>query len=150
LQQDPSNGAQLADKWGTRETFVAIITTNLPMAFHFCRIWLSKILGSRFQSSQKKYKSPSVGFRSIGGGGDYPSRKGRGPTSTDLITIGMTYTEGEEQMMESVNMQTLETYPSPTSASPSAIVVTNQIDITHETRSSQHSEQLTQNAHEAW
>ncbi|KAI1828891.1 hypothetical protein DTO027I6_10040 [Penicillium roqueforti] len=145
---DPSNGARLANEWGIRETFVATITTNLPMVFHLCRIWLSKLFGSQFQISQKIYKPPSGDFRSIGGG-DFSGRKGRGPASTDPSTIGMTYTEYEERVMEDVKMQALKTNPPPRSGSSSAIMFSNQINITHETRSSHHSEQPTQNSQEA-
>jgi hypothetical protein len=62
----------------------------------------------------------------------------------------MTYTGSEERMMEDVEMQALKTYPPPQSGSSSAIMVSNQINITHEARSSQPSEQPTQNAHVAW
>ncbi|KOS42117.1 hypothetical protein ACN38_g7041 [Penicillium nordicum] len=136
LLVDPEHGAQNANEWGTRETFVAMVTTNLPMIFHFFRIWLSKVFGSQFQSSHKTHKSPSGGFRSIGGGGDYSSRKGRGPGNSDPMTIGMSFTESEERMMEDVKMQNLKAYPTATSGNPAsgAIVVSNQIDITHETR----------------
>lgn len=111
------------------------------MVFHLFRIWLTKAFGSKFGSSQKtNYKSPSGGFRSIGGGGDYASRKGRGPASTDPITIGMTFTESEERMMEDeIKMQNLRTKVTPVqpaegTPSGSGIVVSNQIqvDVTHE------------------
>ncbi|CAI7586528.1 unnamed protein product [Penicillium glandicola] len=154
LLVDPDNGAQLANEWGTRETFVAVVTTNLPMVFHLFRIWLGKIYGSHFQTSEKTHKSPSAGFRSIGGGGDYASRKGHGPASTDRMTIGMSFTESEERMMEDVKMQNLKTYPAPLSGNPSsgAIVVSNQIDITHEIRPgcSPHNEQPVNNTPQAW
>lgn len=122
------------------------------MIFHLFRIWLSKIFGSQFQSSQKTHKSPSGGFRSIGGGGDYASRKGHGPASTDPMTIGMSFTESEERMMEDVKMQNLKAYPAPMSGNPAsgAIVVSNQIDITHETRTNHNSEQTGKKSPEAW
>ncbi|KAJ5115731.1 hypothetical protein N7456_000079 [Penicillium angulare] len=156
LLVEPDDGAQIADEWGTRETFVAVITTNLPMVFHLFRIWLTKAFGSKFGSSHKtNYKSPSGGFQTIGGGGDYASRKGRGPASTDPITIGMTFTESEERMMEDdIKMRNMKTYATPVSEgetpSTSAIVVSNQIDITHETLSSRTSEQGATNAREVW
>jgi hypothetical protein len=116
------------------------------MVFHLFRGWLIKVFGTRFQSSQT-YKSPSGGFRSIGGG-RYASREGRGPASVDPITIDITFTESEERMMESV--QKLKTYPEPScNPSPGIIMVSNQIDITHETRRSLISEQPVQNTHEA-
>ncbi|KAJ5625919.1 hypothetical protein N7510_002228 [Penicillium lagena] len=153
LLVEPDDGAQLADEWGTRETFVAVITTNLPMVFQLFRIWLTKAFGSKFQSSQKvNYKSPSGGFRSIVGGGDYASRRGCGPPSMEPITIDMTFTESEERMMEDVKMQSLRPYPAPASDTPSsgAIVVSNQIDITHETRSSHPSDEAMQDTREIW
>lgn len=61
----------------------------------------------------------------------------------------MTYTEYEERVMEDVKMQALKTNPPPRSGSSSAIMFSNQINITHETRSSHHSEQPTQNSQEA-
>ncbi|KAJ5385004.1 hypothetical protein N7517_002915 [Penicillium concentricum] len=148
----PEDGAKLADEWGTRETFVAVVTTNLPMIFHLFRIWLSQILGSQFQLSQKTHKSPSNGFRSIGGGGDYASRKSRGDASTDPMTIGMSFTESEERMMEDVKMQNIKTYPAALNGKTStgAIMVSNQIDITHETRPSQKSEPPVKNAPPTW
>ncbi|KAJ5834591.1 hypothetical protein N7447_000617 [Penicillium robsamsonii] len=152
LLVEPENGAKLADEWGTRETFVAVVTTNLPMIFHLFRIWLSQILGSQFQLSQKTHKSPSNGFRSIGGGGDYPSRKSRGDASTDPMTLGMSFTESEERMMEDVKMQNIKTYPAPLNdkTSTGAIMVSNQIDITHETRPNQQSEPPVKNALPTW
>ncbi|KAJ5879212.1 hypothetical protein N7455_002677 [Penicillium solitum] len=151
LLVDPEDGAQLANEWGTRETFVAVVTTNLPMIFHLFRIWLSKIFGSQFQSSHKTHKSPSGGFRSIGGGGDYASRKGQGPASSDPMTIGMSFTESEERMMEDLKMQNLKAYPTGMPATASgAIVVSNQIDITHETRTIPQSEQPVKKGTEAW
>lgn len=122
------------------------------MIFHLFRIWLSKIFGSQFQSSHKTHKSPSGGFRSIGGGGDYASRKGQGPASSDPMTIGMSFTESEERMMEDLKMQNLKAYPTGMPANPAsgAIVVSNQIDITHETRTIPQSEQPVKKGTEAW
>ncbi|KAK6829372.1 hypothetical protein PG987_009956 [Apiospora arundinis] len=37
---NPVTGAQQAGSWAVRETFVAVITTNLPMVFPMFRIWL--------------------------------------------------------------------------------------------------------------
>lgn len=122
------------------------------MIFHLFRIWLSKIFGSQFQSSHKTHKSPSGGFRSIGGGGDYASRKSQGPASSDPMTIGMSFTESEERMMEDVKMQNLKAYPTamPDNPASGAIVVSNQIDITHETRTIPQSEQPVKKGIEAW
>lgn len=88
------------------------------MVFHLLRIWLAKVFGSKFGSSQKtKYKLPLGGFPGIGSGGDYAGRKGRGLASMDRDTIGMTFTESEERMMEDVKMQSLKAYQTPVSSS---------------------------------
>ncbi|KAJ5091129.1 hypothetical protein NUU61_005999 [Penicillium alfredii] len=153
LLVDPANGASLANQWGTRETFVAVITTNLPMIFHLLRTWLARVYGGAFQrSSQSPYKSPSGGFRSIGGGGDYSSRNRRGPPSVNPITANMTFSESEERMVDEMKMQGLKAYPdsSTPNESPNGIVVSNQIEVTHETRSSRASQQAEHGAHETW
>ncbi|PYH80289.1 hypothetical protein BO82DRAFT_313273 [Aspergillus uvarum CBS 121591] len=137
VEQD--KGASLAEEWGTRETFAAVITTNLPMVFHLLRTWLARAFGSAFQSSQRSYKIPS-GLQTIGGGGGpgASSSRYRGKAS-DPITIGLTFTESEERMMDDMKMQTLKAYPrrlgTHQDTGNGAIVVSNQIEITHETRS---------------
>ncbi|CAG8898017.1 unnamed protein product [Penicillium egyptiacum] len=149
----PEEGTKLAEEWGTRETFVAVVTTNLPMIFHLFRVWLGKVFGSQFQSSHKTHKSPSGGFRSIGGGGDFSSRnKSHGAASSDPMTIGMSFTESEERMMEEVKMQNLKAYPAPMpgNQASSAIVVSNEIDITHETRTNAHGEQPVKKTPGVW
>jgi len=154
--QEPDNGAAVADEWGTRETFVAVITTNLPMVFHLFRTWL-KGFGSKFGSSQRtSYKSPSApgGFRSISGRGDYFTRKDSGPAAMDPITIGMTFTESEERMMEDeIMLQNLRKHVAPVQQaeqmpSSSGIVVSNQVDITHESIS--RTSEGAQSIREAW
>jgi hypothetical protein len=85
--QDPVNGAQLAGAWGTRESFVAVIVTNLPMIFPLIKRWLWPLLGSRFGSSDQVDKSPT-NFRTIGGGGRGAelSRARRKPRSAHALT----------------------------------------------------------------
>ncbi|PYH94864.1 hypothetical protein BO71DRAFT_449827 [Aspergillus ellipticus CBS 707.79] len=153
LLVEPENGASIADEWGTRETFVAVITTNLPIVFHLLRTWLARMFGGVFQSSQKTSKGPSGGFQTIGGGGGvHPSRNRGRNASTDPITVGLTFTESEERMMADVEMQTLKPYqaPAPGTHSQSAIVVSNQIEITHETKSINLGDSSAQGGDEAW
>ncbi|RAL07866.1 uncharacterized protein BO97DRAFT_428907 [Aspergillus homomorphus CBS 101889] len=147
---EQNNGASIAEEWGTRETFAAVITTNLPMVFHLFRTWLARAFGSAFQSSQKSHKNPS-GFQTIGGGGGASASRNRN-RSTDPITIGLTFTESEERMMGDMKMQTLKAYPAPadvTDTPNSAIVVSNQIEITHETRRSSRIESEPSSTHAA-
>jgi hypothetical protein len=114
LVTDPVNGALLAGSWAVRETFVAVVVTNLPMLFPLFRRWLGPYVGSI---------GSSLGFgssrRSRGGGGG-SSRKlptletfGRGgrrfrkgPRSANPIT-DVTYTESEERIVEEMRMRDL-------------------------------------------
>ncbi|PYI01616.1 hypothetical protein BO78DRAFT_327150 [Aspergillus sclerotiicarbonarius CBS 121057] len=144
LLVEPANGASIADEWGTRETFVAVITTNLPMVFHLLRTWLARGFGSAFQSSHKTYQSPSGRLERLRGGAS--RNRGRN-ASTEPITVGLTFTESEERMMEDVKLQTLRPYEAP---APGTIVVSNQVEISHETRSSHPSEFSTPGGDEAW
>ncbi|RHZ66748.1 uncharacterized protein CDV56_108480 [Aspergillus thermomutatus] len=136
---DPVNGAQLAGAWGTRETFVAVVTTNLPMVFHLFKSWLSRLFGSAFGSSQKTYKSP-IGFQTIGGGaGESSTRNRRGPQTVHPITANLTFSESEERMIDDVKLNNLDAFGSPGTGSErrsGGIVVSNQVEITHEDRSS--------------
>ncbi|KAL2206381.1 hypothetical protein CC79DRAFT_1369800 [Sarocladium strictum] len=44
LVSDPINGAQLAGSWAVRETFVAVVTTNLPLLFPHVKKVASPVL----------------------------------------------------------------------------------------------------------
>ncbi|KAB8259282.1 hypothetical protein BDV32DRAFT_139004 [Aspergillus pseudonomiae] len=131
---DPLHGAELSGAWGTRETFVAVMTTNLPMIFHLFKSWLGRVYGSAFNSTPT-HKYPS-GFQSIGGGGgDSRSRNRRKPSSGYPTSGTLTLTESEERMVGDVKMHNLKTHPlSPTGTVASSIVVSNRIEVTHEAR----------------
>lgn len=51
--QNPVTGAQQAGSWAIRETFVAIITTNVPILFPMFRIWLTPVVHSVRKSVDK-------------------------------------------------------------------------------------------------
>ncbi|KPM36929.1 hypothetical protein AK830_g9632 [Neonectria ditissima] len=141
---DPVNGAQLAGSWGTREAFVAVITTNLPILFPLFRTWLTPMFGTMMRSSQKTYNTPS-GFRTIGGGGGEQSRSRRGPPTANPITANMSFNGSEERMVDDVKMQNFKVSSRPVSdhqAPAAGIVVSNQVEVTREDRSSQNSDHL--------
>ncbi|KAJ3479154.1 hypothetical protein NLG97_g8389 [Lecanicillium saksenae] len=92
---DPVNGAQLAGSWGTREAFVAVITTNLPMIFPLIKRWLRPLLPKQLSASQKVEKSPT-GFRTIGGGGPGADAR-RKPASANALT-DFTFNASEEHV----------------------------------------------------
>ncbi|KAM7185647.1 hypothetical protein V8F20_011725 [Naviculisporaceae sp. PSN 640] len=50
---DPVNGAQLAGSWAVRESFIAVVTTNLPMIFPLIKVWLSPLIGSLISFTSK-------------------------------------------------------------------------------------------------
>lgn len=136
---DPIDGAQLAGEWGNREAFVAVVTTNLPMIFHLLRSWLTRLFGTAFGSSEKTYKFPS-GFQTIGGGaGESSSRKRRAQRTVHPISANLTFSESEERIVDNVKMNDLEAFGAPSTRrdhSPGGIVVSNQVEITHEDRNS--------------
>ncbi|KEZ42842.1 hypothetical protein SAPIO_CDS5268 [Scedosporium apiospermum] len=133
---DPINGAQLAGSWGTKEAFVAVITTNLPMIFPLLRSWFNPIFGSTTRSTPKNYPLHSP-FQTIGGtGGD--SRSRRGPRSTNPITANMTFSESEERMVEEGNMYSMKVFsetPRSDTRPPKGIVVMNEVQVVREDRS---------------
>ena len=112
--QDPVNGALLAGSWAVRETFVAVVTTNLPMVFPLFKTWLTPLFGSlltSMRSTQKIRDEPSrAGNRTFGGGvGTKQSWRGRGAPTVNPIT-NITFTESEEKMVDEVKLQELKAW----------------------------------------
>ncbi|PHH61338.1 hypothetical protein CDD81_472 [Ophiocordyceps australis] len=106
---DVKHGPQLAGSWAVRETFVATITTNLPMVFPLVRLVFSSALGSisSMRSSQKPDSRPSNLVTFGGGGANTPSWRGRGPPTANPIP-NFTFSESEERMMDGVKMQNMK------------------------------------------
>ncbi|KAI1125987.1 hypothetical protein F5Y10DRAFT_245851 [Nemania abortiva] len=121
---DPIGGAQTAGSWAVRETFVAVITTNLPMVFPLISGWLKPILTSlaRSMRSGSYEKSTDGKFRrSIAtfGGGNAQNRQNRAPRTANPLT-GLTFTESEERMISQgqVKLQDIQAGSSPPGAAP--------------------------------
>ncbi|GJC96105.1 hypothetical protein ColKHC_04931 [Colletotrichum higginsianum] len=115
---NPVTGAQQAGSWAVRETFVAIVTTNIPMIFPLVRRWLTPIFGSitttlsrgtnnRYGNSKRsnlpapgsiKLGEVTDGGSSIGGSG--ARKKGRQPFSQYPITE-FTLSGSEEHLNKS-------------------------------------------------
>ncbi|KAF2124321.1 hypothetical protein P153DRAFT_351295 [Dothidotthia symphoricarpi CBS 119687] len=113
---DPTNGGQLAAAWGTRETFIAVVTTNLPMIFPLLKSWLAPFLSSTIGSSSnnKGHKRPGSGFVTIGGGGGGASSRSRqGSQSARYITTNIAHDNESEEHIAKANsdmkMQHLQT-----------------------------------------
>ncbi|KAI1817239.1 hypothetical protein GGS20DRAFT_582747 [Poronia punctata] len=106
---DPIGGAQTAGSWAVRETFVAVLTTNLPMIFPLLSSLIKPVFSSIVKSmrSSTYEKSADGNFKKRNvvtiGGGNRP-HYGRG-----LDTI--TFSESEERMITQgqVKLQTLPT-----------------------------------------
>ncbi|PKY07657.1 hypothetical protein P168DRAFT_295382 [Aspergillus campestris IBT 28561] len=123
LTEDPVNGAQLAGEWGTRETFAAVVTTNLPMIFHFLRPLLSRLVGSVFGTTQRTCKSP-IGF--------YKVDCGAGEQTVHPMTANLTLSESEEHIVENVKMDDFrDSNVTGIGRERDGIVVSNQIETTY-------------------
>ncbi|KAG9252261.1 uncharacterized protein F5Z01DRAFT_638535 [Emericellopsis atlantica] len=174
---DPVNGAQLAGSWGIREAFTAVMVTNLPMIFPLFKTWIKPWFASALRStSQKKtyeLRNPS-GFRTIGGGtageGSGPShaysknrsRTGHGTgagSSSHAMSTNMTFdNDSEEMIVEEHKMGTIQVTVDNNNNNPTrqqghpatGIMVSNQVEVTHEDRSSQVSDAQTQKVRDAW
>ncbi|PVH99944.1 hypothetical protein DM02DRAFT_728888 [Periconia macrospinosa] len=131
---DPIDGGQLAAQWGTRETFVAVVTTNLPMIFPLLKNWLSPFIQSTIRSSSnnKAYKSPGSGFVTIGGGGASNKSKSRPDPHSEHDDSGNTtfYNESEENIVkgDDVQLQNME-LASASQRTPNGIMVSKNITV---------------------
>jgi hypothetical protein len=137
--QDPINGGQLAAAWGTRETFIAIATTNLPMIFPILKVWLGPYLPSNLWSSNnsKAYKTPRSKFLTIGGSGaSSRNRHGSQTTPRHTTDIGTFENDSEEQIFaKSDDLKMHDVPPAHDKRRLSnAIVVSKQVSITSEGR----------------
>ncbi|CAK7566372.1 MAG: hypothetical protein SEPTF4163_004315 [Sporothrix epigloea] len=112
---NPITGAQQAGSWACRETFVAVVTTNLPMVFPLIRRCVSPFMRSVRSglSSKNKSNNKSAGVggtgivtgganRSVQGGfalEDKNPRRGRGPRSVHPLP-NVSFTESDEYMYD--------------------------------------------------
>ncbi|KAI2465469.1 hypothetical protein F4781DRAFT_409401 [Annulohypoxylon bovei var. microspora] len=104
---DPINGAQTAGSWSVRETFIATITTNLPVVFPLFKSWLGPVVGNLFSSANSGRtppKGPSYNIHTSGNGPRGPRRNyGNAPTAGTATNF--TFGESEENIIDSVQMQ---------------------------------------------
>ncbi|KAI1108788.1 hypothetical protein F5Y14DRAFT_59865 [Nemania sp. NC0429] len=125
---DPIGGAQTAGSWAVRETFVAVITTNLPMVFPLISAWLKPIIsslarslrsGSYEKSADGKFRRSIVTFG--GGARNGQNREARAPRTANPLT-GLTFTESEERMLSQgqVRLQDLQAAGSPNNSATAA------------------------------
>ncbi|KAI0446131.1 hypothetical protein F4803DRAFT_505714 [Xylaria telfairii] len=148
---DPVNGAQLAGEWGTREAFVAVFTTNLPMIFPLIKNWLSPIFGSSIWSTQKG-STAHKGTTTIGGSSKGGKRNIQGSRSANMLSTKLSTTESQEHMVQEIPLQGLKVSGEPGTHpyAPNAVYITNQIDVVHEDVSGHNGDQKSQHIHENW
>ncbi|KAL6887430.1 hypothetical protein HDV57DRAFT_514961 [Trichoderma longibrachiatum] len=107
---DTANGAQLAGSWAVRETFVAVVTTNLPMLVPMAKVLLGPFIGSILSSRRSTQKLDDGTPKSlVTFGGSTKSWRGRGPPTANPIT-NFTISESEERIVEDVRMQDLKVW----------------------------------------
>ncbi|KAH6658339.1 hypothetical protein BKA67DRAFT_656537 [Truncatella angustata] len=153
--EDSANGAQLAGEWGTREAFVAVCTTNLPLIFSLLKKWLKPLFGNVLRSSAHtpKYNFPD-GFQTIGGGnGDSHGRRYRkgGLSNRTVATAGVSMNGSEERIVTDVKMQNLGIAVSsvPDNLPSHRIMVSNEVQVVSEDRNNQ-KEDHCQYVQESW
>lgn len=108
------------------------------MIFPLFKTWLKPWLGTMVGSSSKKsdYKDPS-GFQPINGGaGEHTDRHRTTNNNTHPNSDGMTHNnDSEEQMSEDMKLQNIfartSTPPNPTTH-PNGIIISSQVEVTHE------------------
>ncbi|KUJ24546.1 uncharacterized protein LY89DRAFT_634695 [Mollisia scopiformis] len=147
---DPVHGAQLAGEWGTREAFVSVVTTNLPMIFPLLKTWLKPLFGSALSSERTNTKHPS-GFRTIGDGGGGSSGPGRSRKPTH-VTDNLSFSESEERIVGDIKMNNLEVYAGPAAPDrrPSkGIMVSNEFKMV-EDEASQHGDHNAKIVQDTW
>ncbi|KAK0762928.1 hypothetical protein N5P37_004454 [Trichoderma harzianum] len=107
---DTANGAQLAGSWAVRETFVAVVTSNLPMLVPLLKTLLGPLIGSILSSRRSTQKLEDATPKDlVTFGGSSKSWRGRGPPTANPIT-NFTMNESEEHIVENVNMQDLKVW----------------------------------------
>jgi len=104
---DPINGAQQAGSWAVRETFVAVVTSNLPMVFPLVHRWGKPLIGSlrTFSSTAGKFSGMSRSADPKPGAfklEDKNPRRGMGPRSVNPITE-FTMSGSEEHIVDQQN-----------------------------------------------
>jgi hypothetical protein len=109
--QDPINGAQLAGSWAVRETFIAVVTTNLPMVYPLFYMVLGRHISTWVSTMRSTHKTnDNTGdLVTIGGGGlDFKVQRPRAPKGNPMTNV--TFSESEERMMGVVEMNNMKSW----------------------------------------
>lgn len=101
---DPINGAQQAGSWAVRETFVAVVTSNMPMVFPLVMRWGRPLIGTLRSISSTANKHSKLSRSGDPHSGafkleDKNPRRGMGPRSVNPITE-FTMSGSEERIID--------------------------------------------------
>lgn len=101
---DPINGAQQAGSWAVRETFVAVITSNMPMVFPLVMRWGRPLIGTLRSISSTTNRHSKLSRSGDPHSGafkleDKNPRRGMGPRSVNPITE-FTMSGSEERIID--------------------------------------------------
>ncbi|KAK8102244.1 hypothetical protein PG984_015390 [Apiospora sp. TS-2023a] len=95
---NPVTGAQQAGSWAIRETFVAVITANLPIIFPMFRLWLAPVIRSVRKSVDSSAKSSGAQRLNDVELENRHSKRGKGPRSVNPLPSLTTFNESEERL----------------------------------------------------
>jgi hypothetical protein len=129
-EQDPVNGAQLAGEWGTREAFVSVITTNLPIVFNLLKGWLKPFFGTLLSSTRDTTNKHPSGFRTIGGGDGGTSGSRRRNSTSRHYPSKLSITDSEERIVKDVRMDDMDVGNREPLDMSKGIMVSNEFEIT--------------------
>lgn len=111
LVSDPVNGAQLAGSWAVRETFVAVVTTNLPLLFPHAKKITTPILSVLSSKMGCSSKGQATGEESTADPttlDTWRSKKSRASRTTSSNPMSDSRrNESEERIVEDVALEQL-------------------------------------------
>jgi hypothetical protein len=102
----------LAGSWAVRETFIAVVTTNLPMVYPLFHVLLGRHISSWVSTMRSTHKTnENTGdLVTIGGGNLDPKvQRHRTPKGNNPMT-NVTFSESEERMMGVTEMNDLKAW----------------------------------------
>lgn len=111
IAQDPVNGAQLAGSWAVRETFIAVVTTNLPMVYPLFHMLLGRHISTWVSTMRSTHKTNenTDDLVTIGGRGlDSKVRRHPAPKSNPMTNV--TFSESEERMVGVVELNDMKSW----------------------------------------
>jgi len=149
LLLEPDNGPESAGRWGARESFVALVTTNLPVIFPLFKTMLKPWKQSeRRTSAEAKLKPRSGSVRTIGGSGGASYSRSCRKTHGSYPFSETTLMNSEEDI---TYPQAIKVYlGTPNMEHSGGIIVSNEFHITTENRSSMMEHRLNHGFPDTW